>query len=336
MSLKTKEKLPKICIVGAGAIGGFIATRLAVSGKVELSAIARGTTLDALRQYGWRLEHEEKLLQCPAEVADKPEALGIQDIVILTLKANALHSVAPTLLPLIGKHTVVVSAMNGIPWWFARELESQSGAPLESVNPEGAISEIFPYRNTVGAVIHASVSRPEPGLVRVNMGNGIILGEPEGEQSEKVQQLTALLAQAGFDAKHSDNIRRDIWYKLWGNMTINPVSAITGATADAILSDTLVRNFCSAAMEEAATIGGLLGCHIDESPEQRHDTTARLGAFKTSMLQDVEAMRPIELDAIVGSVHEIARRLGVITPNIDALFGLTRLFAQTRGLYPKP
>jgi 2-dehydropantoate 2-reductase len=166
------------------------------------------------------------------------------------------------------------------------------------------------------------------------MGQGLILGEPQGGSSDRVTQLVALLQAAGFDATASDNIRYDIWYKLWGNMTMNPVSALTGATADRILADPLVRSFCSAAMAEAQAIGARIGCPIAQSAEARHAITAKLGAFKTSMLQDVEAHRAIELDAIVGVVREIGQRLQVATPNIDALLGLTRLMGQVRGLYP--
>jgi 2-dehydropantoate 2-reductase len=168
------------------------------------------------------------------------------------------------------------------------------------------------------------------------MGGGLIVGDPAGGRSARVERLAAVLAKGGFDVTHSDNVRYDIWYKLWGNLTMNPVSAITGAKADRILEDPLVREFCSAAMKEAAVIGAKVGCAIEQSPEDRHVVTSKLGAFKTSMLQDVEAVRPIELDAIVGVVREIGQRVGIATPNIDALFGLTRLFARTRNLYPQP
>jgi 2-dehydropantoate 2-reductase len=166
------------------------------------------------------------------------------------------------------------------------------------------------------------------------MGQGLIVGEPRGGRSERAQRVVDLLAHAGFDATHADNVRYDAWYKLWGNMTMNPVSAITGATMDRILADPQVREFCSAAMREAAAIGARIGCAIVQTPEDRHAVTAKLGAFKTSMLQDVEAGRAIELDAIVGAVHEIGSRLGETMPAISALLGLTRLFGRVHGLYP--
>jgi 2-dehydropantoate 2-reductase len=187
----------------------------------------------------------------------------------------------------------------------------------------------------VGCVVHASVSMLEPGRVRHRMGQRLIIGEPVGGRSERVQHLADLLTGAGFEVTHSADVRRDIWYKLWGNLTMNPVSALTGATSDRILADPLVREFCSAAMREAAAIGARLGCPIDDSPEDRHAITAKLGAFKTSMLQDAESGRALELDAIVGAVRELGQRLAIPTPFIDALFGLTRLFARERGLYPQ-
>jgi len=225
-------------------------------------------------------------------------------------------------------------AMNGVPWWFGHGVAALGDAPLASVDPDGAIAAAIPFAQVIGCVVHASASSPEPGLVRHQKGNGVIVGEPSGGRSERVQRVAELLAGAGLEATHSADVRYDIWYKLWGNMTMNPVSAITGATADRVLADPLVRAFNSAAMREAAVIGERIGCRIDQSPEDRHAITSKLGAFRTSMLQDVEAGRPIELDAIVTAVQEMGRRLQVPTPTIDALLGLTRLFAQVRGLYP--
>jgi 2-dehydropantoate 2-reductase len=225
--------------------------------------------------------------------------------------------------------------MNGVPWWFGAGIAGVGPDPLESVDPGGTIAAAIPFEHVAGAVVHASASTPEPGLVAHRMGQGLIVGEPGGGRSARVGAVADLLADAGFDVTHSDNVRADIWYKLWGNMTMNPVSALTGATSERILVDPLVREFCSEAMREAAVIGERLGCPIAENPEDRHDVTAALGAFKTSMLQDAEAGRPIELDALVGAVRELGGRLGVPTPSIDALFGLTRLFGRVRGLYPE-
>jgi len=324
----------KVCIVGAGSIGGFIGTRLAVAGQSQVSAIARGATLAALREHGWRLQEAGGLLRAPARASDKASELGVHDLVLIAVKSPALGAVATTIGPLLGPHTIVLPAMNGVPWWFGEGVSALGPEPLQSVDPGGRIAQAIPLHHVVGCVVHAATSTPEPGLVQHRTGRGLIIGEPAGGRSERVQRIADLLAHAGFDVTHSDNVRYDLWYKLWGNLTMNPVSAITGATIDRVLGDPLVRAFCSAAMREAAAIGDLVGCHIAQTPEDRHAVTAKLGAFKTSMLQDVEAGRAIELDALVSAVQEMGRRLGRPTPNIDALLGLTRLFARGRGLYP--
>ncbi len=328
----------KVCIVGAGAIGGFIGTRLARAGQAQVSALARGATLEALRTQGWRLRMGGELLQAPASASERASELGAQDLVILALKGQALPALAPQLAPLIGPSTLVLPAMNGVPWWFllgVNDAEGLGDAPLESVDPGGVISAAIPFAQVLGGVVHASTSTSEPGLVEHRMGQGLIVGEPAGGPSARVDRVVALLAHAGFEASASANIRQDVWYKLWGNLTINPVSAITGATADRILDDPLVRAFCSAAMAEVSAIGASICCAIAQSPEDRHQITRKLGAFRSSMLQDVQAGRAIELDAIVGAVHEIAQRLGVPAPNVAALFGLTRLFGRVHGLYPE-
>jgi 2-dehydropantoate 2-reductase len=305
----------KVCIVGAGAIGGFIGTRLAAAGEARVSALARGATLEALRAHGW---------------------LGAQDLVVVAVKGPALTAVARALGPLLGPQTVVLPAMNGVPWWFGDGVAAIGSAPLHSVDPGGVVAAAVAPGRVLGCVVHASTAVAEPGLVSHRMGRGLIVGEPRGGRSERAARTVALLAAAGFDVTHSDQVRRDVWYKLWGNLTMNPVSAITGASGDRILADPQVRAFCSAAMREAAEIGALIGCPIDQSPEDRHAMTAKLGAFRTSMLQDAEAGRAIELDAIVGAVRELGARVGVATPTIDALYGLTRLFGRVHGLYPDP
>ncbi len=326
----------KICIIGAGAIGGFIGTRLAAAGRADVCALARGATLHALRGQGWRLNSGDVLTQTPARASDNPAELGVQDLVIVAVKAPALVSVVQGLAPLLGPHTLVMPAMNGVPWWFCQSLPEFGGEPLQSVDPGGVITQAIALQRVIGCVVHASASTPEPGLVQHKMGQGVILGEPAGGHSERVQRVAELLAHAGFDATPSANVRYDIWYKLWGNMTMNPISAITGATIDRALADPLVRDFCSAAMLEAAAIGERIGCKVAQSTEDRHAITAKLGAFKTSMLQDVEAGRPMELDAVITAVYEIGQRLGQASPNIAALLGLSRLFGRVHGLYPQP
>lgn len=333
----------KVCIVGAGAIGGFIGTRLSLAGRAQVSALARGATLAALRQHGWRLGEGDTLHQTSAIASDQAAELGVQDLVVIAVKCPALPAVAQSIAPLLGPHTLVLPAMNGVPWWFCAALPELNAPPLHSVDPGGHIAAALPLSQVIGCVVHAACATPEPGLVQHKMGQGLIVGEPNGElggaqgggKSERVAGIASLLSHAGFDVTHSDNVRYDIWYKLWGNMTVNPVSAITGATTDQILADPLVRAFCGAAMQEAATIGARIGCAVTQTPQERHVITAKLGVFRTSMLQDVDAGRAIELDNLVTVVHEIAQRLGIATPNIDALLGLTRLFGRVHGLYPQ-
>jgi 2-dehydropantoate 2-reductase len=324
----------KVCIVGAGAVGGLIGARLAINTNAQVSALARGETFHALNEKGWRLKQGGELLTKPTHAAADARALGPQDAVVIAVKAPAMASVAAAIGPLLGPATVVLPAMNGVPWWFAQGLEGVGAEPLQSVDPGGAIANAIPLGHVVGCVVHLSAATAEPGLVVHRNGMGLIIGEPEGKSSARLQALGELLTKAGFDVTTSPTIRHDIWYKLWGNLTMNPVSALTGATGDRMLDDPLVRAFCSAAMLEAAAIGDRIGCTIDQDPEARHAVTRELGAFKTSMLVDAERGKPIELDAIVTAVHELGRRTGVATPNIDALLGLTRLFAQSRGLYP--
>ena len=325
----------KICIVGAGAIGGFLGTRLALDSGNAVAALARGTTLVALRDHGWRLTQGGQLLQAPAaNASDDARDLGPQELVILALKAQSLPALAPALAPLIGPATLVMPAMNGVPWWFGAGIAALGTQPLASVDPGGRIAASIPLECVVGCVVHASATTSEPGHTAHRMGRGLIVGEPAGGDSARVAQLAQLLGRAGFEVSCSARIRYDVWYKLWGNMTMNPVSALTGATTDRLLDDELVRAFCAAAMREAAAVGARIGCDVRESADDRQVVTRRLGVFKTSMLQDVEASRTIELDALVGAVREIGARVGVATPMIDAIFGLTRLFGQVRGLYP--
>lgn len=325
----------KVCIYGAGAIGGLIGAHLAQAGEADVSAVARGQTLEALRTQGWRVRREGVVRTAPARAVADPAELGVQDVVVIAVKAPALADVAARLGPLLGPQTIVVPAMNGVPWWFGHGHAALGEAPLTSVDPDGSIARAIPLNHVVGCVVHIASATPEPGLVEHTMGTRLILGEPGGGMSARVERLSALLLQAGLQPEPCADVRREIWYKLWGNLTMNPVAALTGATSDRILDDVDVRGFCSAIMLEAAEIGARLGCAIDQAPEARHAITRRLGGFKASMLQDVESGRAIELDSIVGVVQELGQRLGVPTPNVNALLGLTRLMAQTRGLYPR-
>jgi 2-dehydropantoate 2-reductase len=209
------------------------------------------------------------------------------------------------------------------------------GLKLPLLDPQGLIAQCIPTSQVLGCVVHFSAQSPSAGVVENMKGNHLIIGEPVGGISARSQVLADVLNAAGFDVKVSQRIQQDIWFKLWGNMTMNPVSALTGAPCDQILDDDLVRSFCSAVMLEAQAIGARIGCDIAQVPEDRHAVTRKLGSFKTSMLQDVEQVRPIELDTLLGSVRAMGQHLHLATPSMDALYGLTRLMARTRGLYPK-
>ena len=323
----------KVGIVGAGAIGCWLGARLASAGH-DVSVFARGTTLAALRQHGLRLTDDAVTEAFQVTADDDAARLGRQDVVIIAVKAPAMQSIAPAVRAMMGAGTIVIPAMNGLPWWFADRLKSAEAAMSAVVDPDGSIGANIPVSAVVGCVVHASTSLLEPGHARRNMSDVLILGEPEGGISDRVNALVSTLVSAGLPAKASDAVRREIWYKLWGNMTMNPVSAITGATADKIIDDPDVRSLLMAVMVEAAAVGTLIGCPIDEPGENRINVTRKLGAFRTSMLQDVDAGRMIELDALLGAPRAIAAALNVPSPYMNMLYGLTRVFAQTRGLLP--
>lgn len=323
----------KIAIYGLGAVGGLLAARLASAG-FGVSAIARGQTLDVLREGPLTLVETVDGVATRSSyriaVSSDPAALGVQDVLILAPKTTGLLDMARKAAPLIGKDTLILSVMNGIQWWFPAGLDQPwSGMALQSVDPGGVISAAFPSASVVGAVTHLSASVLEPGTVRRNAGNAIILGEAALRQvTPRVESIASALSAAGLAVELSDHIQRDVWYKLWGNMTINPISALTRATGDLILADPRTRAFATRCMLEAAEIGGRIGLHIDEDPEQRHHVTEKLGAFRTSMLQDVEAGKALEIDAILSAVSEIAAQVGVDCPDISALHGLASVLAR--------
>lgn len=329
-------KIKKIAIVGAGSIGGWMGAKLSRCAGVQLSVFARGATLAALQRDGLQLQLKDETICAKVMASQDAAQLGAQDMVILAVKSPAVREVASQIAPLLGQHTMLLSAMNGVPWWFFEGFGGAlAGQRLQSIDADGQIAQHLPPQHIIGSVVHASCATRSPGVIQHNFGNGLIIGEPSGQDTPRVQALLALLKEAGFDASLSPQIQKDIWYKLWGNMTVNPVSAITGATTDKILGDDLLRGFISQVMLEAKAIGDRIGIPIAQQPEDRHQVTLKLGAFKTSMLQDVEAGRSVELDALVSSVREIGQLLGMPTPWTDALLGLARVHAQRHGLYPQ-
>ena len=331
--------IEKVAIVGLGAVGGvfagFLGAHLATK-NIQLSAIARGNTLDVLRRDGLTWEGTDGVAHhVPLKVSDNPADLGPQDLVIVAVKGPAMPDVAATVHALLAPHTTVLVAMNGVPWWFFDGLGGEcNGLTLPAVDPQGVTARHIPTSQVLGCVVHFTAQSPTPGRIEKIKGQRLIVGEPAGGTSARLQAVAALLADVGFDVGVSEKIQQDIWFKLWGNMTMNPVSAITGAPCDRILDDPLVRSFCSAVMLEAQAIGNRIGCVITQNPEERHAVTRGLGSFKTSMLQDVEKGRGIELDALLTAVQGIGQHLQLATPSMDALLGLTRLMARERGLYP--
>jgi len=304
-----------ICIVGAGAIGGWVAARLALAGDQVMALTSRG----ALE----RIEFEEG---GEARTADLTRFHGAADLLVVAVKATALAAAANAARAFVGPATVIVPMLNGVPWWFV------DGMQLKSIDPDGSVAAALPFEQIVGCVVHASSSRSGDRIV-VKHADKLIIGEPRGgETTERVAQLSAVPDQAGLRPDVTGNVSRAIWYKLWGNATINPLSAVTRASCDRILADPECRAWMLEGMTELAAIGAAVGCPISESGEDRLAVTARLGAFKTSMLQDVEAGRPIELEALLGAPREIAQAHGIETPALDRLYGVTRLMAENLGL----
>jgi 2-dehydropantoate 2-reductase len=331
MTHASPDRPMRIAVVGAGAIGGWLAARLSGSGQA-VSVLARGKTLEAIGQTGIRLIEHGKTRTVRPFVSDKPSELGPQDLIIVAVKSPALADIAPLVAQMFDAETCVLPAVNGVPWWFTEGLgEPLEGQPIRSVDPHGSIAKHIPPSRVIGCAVHASSSTRGPGQIDHNTGNRLIIGEPIGTDTARLQKVASLLRNAHFDVSISNRIQQDVWYKLWGNMTMNPISALTGATADKILDDDLLHSLILKIMAEAAEIGRRIGCPIAESGEDRMKVTRKLGAFKTSMLQDVEAGRPLEIDALLAAPREIAVKVGVETPYMDALLGLTRLFATHRN-----
>ena len=314
----------RITIIGAGAIGGWVAGRLALAGH-DVSVIARGATAAALGD-GLTIAERGIERSVHLRIETDAESIGAQDILIIAVKAPAMAEAAEAARPLVGSDTLIVPMMNGVPWWFV------DGEPLASVDGDGRIAEALPLRQVLGCVVHAACRRTSPARIEVAMLDKLLIGEPGGGLSDRATAFAEILMEAGLAGEAIPDVRRAIWYKLWGNMTTNPISALTLATADRILANDETRSFMLRCMAEAAAIGAVIGCPISESGEDRVAVTATLGAFKTSMLQDVEAGRPIELDALLAAPLEIAARIGVDAPNLGALHGLARLMGESRGL----
>ena len=323
----------KICIYGAGAVGGLMAAWLARSGH-DVSVVARGRQFEAIRRHGLRVRSDGRTDAFPVRAESEPEKLGPQEYVLVSVKAQSLGEVAGRIAPLLDKDTSIVTAMNGVPWWFFDRLAFHDGRErLESLDPGGRLSRAMPTERIVGCVIHLAASTPEPGLVSHNMGRRLIVGEPGGRNTARTERIARALGEAGFEVQASAAIEKEFWVKLLGNVSFNPVSALTLSTADRLIESRPIKDYMVSIMREVLAIGRAVGVDADIDPEARMDMARALGKFKTSMLQDMEAGKPLEIDGLLAGTLEIARKAGVPAPFTESLFGLIRARAQATGQY---
>lgn len=323
----------KVCIVGAGAIGGLLAARLAQAG-CDVSAIARGPHLAAIQTNGLRYIAGDTEFVARVTASDDPRALGVQNFVVLTVKAPALPALAPMLAPLSDADTTIVSAMNGVPWWFSRALpEPLHGRRLNAVDPDGVLDAAFPQETLLGCVVHAGASVPEPGVIHHAAGDHFIVGSATRTASPAAEKLAAAIAASGLQGVATDDIHGEIWMKLIGNMGMGPISVLTGATLIKIARDMDVRPIAAAMMQEAIDVGNALGLPMTMGVEERIELGAELDEFKPSILQDLERGRPMEIDALITVVAELGGIAKIPTPTIDTLLALVRGRARLAGLY---
>ncbi|MDP5085141.1 MAG: 2-dehydropantoate 2-reductase [Yoonia sp.] len=323
----------KICVFGAGAIGGYMGAKLAEAGA-DVSLVARGPHLAAMKANGLTLIEEGVSKTVPVTVSDNPADLGPQDYVIVTLKAHSVPPVVDKMMPLIGENTTIVSGVNGVPWWYFHKSGGDlEGTRLASVDPGNAQWDGFGPDRVLGCVVYPAAEVVEPGVVKHIEGNRFSLGEPSGEKTERAMELSKALTAAGLKAPVRPKIRDEIWVKLWGNLSFNPISALTHATLDVLCTDPGTREVARNMMLEAQSIAEKLGVKFPIDVDRRIQGGAEVGAHRTSMLQDLDAARPMEIDALVGSVQELGRVTGTPTPTIDTVLALVQLRGKVAGLY---
>ena len=324
----------KIAVYGAGAIGGLLGAYLARAGE-DVTLIARGPHLAAMREKGLKVTGPQGEFTVTPRATDDPATIGAQDYVIVALKAQAVAGIVDRMAPLLGPKTAVVMAVNGVPWWYFHGAGGAlEGRRLASVDPDGRQWDLIGPQRALGCVVYPAAEISAPGELHHIEGDRFSLGEPDGSKSARVVALSKALIAAGLKAPVKSDIRAEIWVKLWGNVAFNPISALTGGTLQQICEDAGTRACAKAIMLETQAIAAALGVVMPIDVERRIDGAAGIGAHKTSMLQDFERGRPIELDAIVGAVAELGRIVGVPCPMIDAIFALTRQKASLAGLYP--
>jgi 2-dehydropantoate 2-reductase len=307
--------------------------KLAKAGA-DVSLVARGPHLAAMQEKGLTLIEEGETTTVPVTASDDPAALGVQDYVIVTLKAHSVPPVVSKMAPLIGPNTTIVSGVNGVPWWYFHKLEgAHEGTRLDSVDPGNVQWDGFGPDRVLGCVVYPAAEVIEPGVIKHIEGNRFSLGEPDGSKSDRAQALSKILANAGLKAPVRPKLRDEIWVKLWGNLSFNPISALTHATLDVLCTDEGTRAVARNMMVEAQEIAERLGVKFPIDVDRRIAGGAAVGAHRTSMLQDLDQGRPMEIDALVASVQELGRVTGVPTPTVDTVLGLIRLRARTAGLY---
>ncbi|MDH4030286.1 MAG: 2-dehydropantoate 2-reductase [Chromatiales bacterium] len=322
----------RICIYGAGAIGGYLGAQLSLAGE-DVTLIARGPHLEAMQTNGLRLRIDgEEHVAHPRCTSDPAEA-GQQDYVIVTLKAHSVPAIVDAMQPLLGPDTAVVSAVNGVPWWYFYGLEGPwEDRRIESVDPGGKQWDRIGPERAIGCVVYPACDVPEPGVIQHISGNRFTLGEPSGEKTERVTRISKALIEAGFKAPVR-RIRDEIWVKLWGNLCFNPISALTQATLDVVATEEGTRAVARSMMIEAQAIGEKLGVRFGVDVEKRIDGAAAVGAHRTSMLQDLEKGRPMEIDALLTAVQEMGQMVGQPTPTIDVVLALVQQRARVAGCY---
>ncbi len=322
----------RICIYGAGAIGGFLGVQLSLAGR-DVTLIARGPHLEAMRENGLRLRIDDEERVAHPRCTSDPEEAGEQDFVIVTLKAHSVPAIVDAMQPLLGPDTAVVSAVNGVPWWYFYKLEGPwENRRVESVDPGGKQWHQIGPERAIGCVVYPACDVPEPGVIQHISGDRFTLGEPSGEKTERVTRISKAMIDAGFKAPVR-RIRDEIWVKLWGNLCFNPISALTRATLDIVATEEGSRAVARAMMLEAQAIGEKLGVRFGVDVEKRIDGAAAVGAHRTSMLQDLEKGRPMEIDALVTAVQEMGRMVDVPTPTIDVVLALVQQRARIAGCY---
>ena len=325
----------KVCIYGAGAIGGYLAAGLSGVDGVELSLVARGPHLAAIRSSGLKLRIGDEVRVCRPTATSEPRELGPQDYVIVCLKAHQAWQVADQMAPLLGPDTAVVTGQNGVPWWYTHGLDARfANARLRSVDPQDRQWTAIGPQRAIGCAVYPATEIVEPGVVRHIYGDKFALGEPDGSISTRSLRLSALLQSAGFDAPVLQDIRSEIWLKLWGNLCFNPISALTRATLDVVATEPSLRMLSIHMMTEAQEIATRFGATFRVDITRRVDGAARVGAHRTSMLQDLENGRPLEIDALLTSVQEMGRLVSVETPYIDMVLGLVQQLGRSLNIYP--